>query len=80
MLKVIRASQGARNSENNKIQKVISKRVLILQKAIQRPEPTVKEKNHQLIAASTQFQRNNNNNMLSKKQPITQTFTQKHKQ
>jgi hypothetical protein len=44
MLKVIRASQGARNSENNKIQKVISKRVLILQKAIQRPEPTVKEK------------------------------------
>jgi hypothetical protein len=32
MLKVIGASQGDRNSENNKIQKVISKPVLILQK------------------------------------------------
>jgi hypothetical protein len=80
MLKVIRASQGARNSENNKIQKVLSKPVVILQKQYKDLNRPSRKKNHQLIAASTQFQRSNNNNMLSKKQPITQTFTQKHKQ
>jgi hypothetical protein len=80
MLKVIRASQGDRNSENNKIQKVISKPVLILQKQYKDLNRPSRKKKHQLIAASTPLQRNNNITTLSKKQPITQTFTEKHKQ
>jgi len=79
MLKVVGASQGDRNSENNNIQKAISKPVFILQKQYKDLNRPSGKKKHQLIAASTQFQRNGNN-MLSKKQPIKQTFTEKHKQ